>query len=119
MMLVVGRERDSAEAQPVAQSCVHQLSEHEVEDSLLAELALPTPAVDTVELEDARWFHLTWLERQLSNSGISHAFLAPFVHCDRVVVGVKVSSAGTGFLGPKFSAHIAMVGLYSGSSESY
>ncbi len=47
-----------------------RLAEHEVEDSLLAELALPTPAVDTVELEDARWFYLTWLERQLSNSGI-------------------------------------------------
>ena len=57
------------EAQPGVQSCVHPLAQHEVEHSLLAELALPTPAVDTVELEDARWFHLTWLERQLSNSG--------------------------------------------------
>ena len=36
---------------------------------MMAELALPTPAVDTIELEDARWFHLSWLERQLSASG--------------------------------------------------
>ena len=64
------------------QSCVHQLADHEVEDSLLAELALPKPAVDTVELEDARWFHLTWLERQLSKSGVLHAFIALFVYCD-------------------------------------
>ena len=55
------------------QGCVHPMAKHEVEGSLLAELALPTPAVDTVELEDARWFHLTWLERQLSNSGIENA----------------------------------------------
>lgn len=35
----------------------------------MAELALPAPAVDTIELEDARWFHLSWLESQLSASG--------------------------------------------------
>lgn len=51
------------------QRCPHLLSQQEVEDSLLAELALPAPAVDTIELEDARWFHLSWLERQLSTSG--------------------------------------------------
>ena len=60
-------------AQPDMQSCVHELAEHEVEETLLAELALPAPAVDAVELEDARWFHLTWLERQLSGSGVVHA----------------------------------------------
>ena len=48
---------------------MHKLSEREVEDSLLAEVALPAPAVDAVELEDARWFHLSWLERQRSSSG--------------------------------------------------
>ena len=62
------------------QSCTHHLAEHEVEHSLLAELALPAPAVDTVELEDARWFHLTWLERQLSSSGIAMRALDVYVY---------------------------------------
>ena len=51
------------------QRCPHQLSEKEVQESLLAELALPAPTVDTVELEDARWFHLSWLERQRPRTG--------------------------------------------------
>ena len=51
------------------QRCAHRLSEQEVQESLLAELALPAPAVDTVELEDARWFHLSWLECQRRKAG--------------------------------------------------
>lgn len=51
------------------QRCPHQLSEKEVQECLLAELALPAPMVDTVELEDARWFHLSWLEFQRRRTG--------------------------------------------------
>ena len=36
---------------------------------MLAELRLPTPAVDRTEIEDARWFHASWLERHLSRAG--------------------------------------------------
>ena len=37
--------------------------------TVLAELRLPAPAVDRTEIEDARWFHAAWLERQLSHAG--------------------------------------------------
>ena len=95
------------------QRCPHQLSEQEVQGSLLAELALPAPMVDTVELEDARWFHLSWLECQrrrkgplpseaagtlilclMSCIGISNASRSLFTCPIQLLVVVKDPSAG-------------------------
>lgn len=46
-------------------------TEEEVESTLVAELCLQQPRVDVTELEDARWFHHSWLSRHLTPAGAS------------------------------------------------
>ncbi|CAL8464400.1 g3935 [Coccomyxa elongata] len=44
----------------------HMCTEEEVASTLVEELCLQQPRVDVTELEDARWFHRSWLSRRLS-----------------------------------------------------
>ena len=45
------------------------VTDEEVAGTVLAELEVLEPKVDTSEVEDARWFHASWLARQLSSRG--------------------------------------------------
>ena len=97
------------------QRCPHQLSEKEVQESLLAELALPAPMVDTVELEDARWFHLSWLERQRSRTGT-----LPFEGAETLIVClvgcIGITNASRIVLTCPFQLHMVVKDLGAGLS---
>lgn len=51
----------------------HGCTEDEVGSTLVEELCLQQPLVDITELEDARWFHRSWLRRHLHHAG-AHGF---------------------------------------------
>ena len=51
------------------QGVQHGCTEEEVESTLVEELCLQQPVVDVTELEDARWFHRSWLSGHLHHAG--------------------------------------------------
>ena len=68
----------------VEQATGQALTDVELAGSVLAELELAEPEVDTSEVEDARWFHASWLARQLSSRGpaaISESLVPCLTHC--------------------------------------
>ena len=97
------------------QRCPHQLSEKELQESILAELALPAPMVDTVELEDARWFHLSWLERQLRRTGTlpseaTETLIACLMGC------IGITNASRTVLTCPFQLHMVVKNMGAGLS---
>ena len=97
------------------QRCPHQLSEEEVQESLLAELALPAPMVDTVELEDVRWFHLSWLEYQRRRTGALPSEAAETLNvCLMGCIGI--TNASRSVLTCSFQLHMVMKDLGAGLS---
>ena len=60
--------------------------EDEIEATVLTELRLQATAVDETEIEDARWFHAAWLQRQLSHAGMLILPLPAVRACMRVAI---------------------------------
>ncbi len=67
-----------------AQVVQHTCTEEEVGSTLVEELCLQQPRVDVTELEDARWFHRSWLSRHLAPARVS---IHPLLPCLAVLLG--------------------------------
>lgn len=66
-----------SESVSAGQGLPMQCTEAELEVTVGEESRLQRPKVDETELEDARWFHWSWIARQLSAKGIDHPISAP------------------------------------------
>lgn len=76
-MFMLTRTGPSQLSQMVSEGCLcgtwqvvrHACTQEEVGATLVDELRLQQPVVDMTELEDARWFHRSWLSSRLHHTG--------------------------------------------------